>query len=184
VQEDDQKVRRTAFTGATLRPVTGQPTTTAANGRVFACSPAAVLGMIVDDDERFLLLEHPTEPGWQIVNGGLEADETVLDGARREVREEAGPWLRVRPLGVVHVCTWRYDDGVTHMIDVTYLFHATGGHVVPGDDMAGSAVRWASLEEIESGAVRVTIPEETWMFRRGLQLFRLWRDEEPVTLQQ
>ena len=163
--------------------MTGQPTTTAANGRVFACSPAAVLGIIVDDDERILLLRAPGDTGWQVVNGGLEADESVLAGVLREVAEEAGSSLVVRPLGVVHACTWHYDDAVTHMIDIIWLLHAMGGEVVPGDDMAGSEVTWASLDEIESGAVEVIIPEEHWLFGRALQLFRLWRDAPDVELQ-
>lgn len=163
--------------------MTGQPTTVAANGRVFACSPAAVLGMVVDDDERFLLLRMPGDTGWQIVNGGLEADESVLAGVLREVAEEVGAALVVRPLGVVHVCTWRYDDAVTHMIDVTWLLHATAGEVEPGDDMAGSAVCWATLSEIESGTVEVMIPQERWMFGRAIELFRLWRDAPDVELQ-
>lgn len=47
--------------------------------------------------------------------------------ALREVREEAGPDLRVRPLGVVHASTFAYDDRVRRMISVVYLMAHEGG---------------------------------------------------------
>jgi 8-oxo-dGTP pyrophosphatase MutT (NUDIX family) len=80
---------------------TPQPFMTSAQGtRRFACSAVAVQAIIVNADERLLLLSSPTRnrPGeWQIISGGLEAAETVLDGVLREVQEEAGPQLQVRP---------------------------------------------------------------------------------------
>jgi ADP-ribose pyrophosphatase YjhB (NUDIX family) len=87
-----------------------QPFMTAVQGaRRFACSAVAVQALILNADERILLLSAPTRNRlgeWQIISGGLEAAETVLDGVLREVREEAGPQVQVRPLGVVHAQTF------------------------------------------------------------------------------
>jgi 8-oxo-dGTP pyrophosphatase MutT (NUDIX family) len=47
-----------------------------------------------------------------VINGGLDAEETILDGMLREVREEAGTEIRVRPLGAIHAYTFRFDDHV------------------------------------------------------------------------
>lgn len=152
----------------------------AANGRRFPGFAAAVLVFIVDPTtRRFLLMSSPPKrrrEGWEIVNGGLERDETLLDGVCREVAEEAGPGVRIRVLGTVHGWTFRYDDNVTHMLSIAYVASYLGGAVVPGDDMAGCEVRWATLEEIEQDAAAGVwfIPEEVWVFRRALDCFDLW----------
>ena len=51
-----------------------------------------------------------------------------------------------------------------------------GGEVIPGDDMAGCAARWATLDEVKGLAAAGTalVPDEVWMFERALQCFDLW----------
>lgn len=71
-----------------------QPTITSASGRrTFACCPVAVLGFIVNAEEQILVLKHPQRSGWEVINGALDAGETVGEGLLREIREEAGPAL-------------------------------------------------------------------------------------------
>jgi 8-oxo-dGTP diphosphatase len=154
-------------------------------GRVFESHPAAVVVPIVNRREELLLLESPFRPGWwEPVNGAVEARETLLEAAVREVREEVGAAVRVRPLGVVHAATFAYDALVTHMISVVYLAAYEGGTPQPGDDMRGSRVRWASLGEIESEELRLVPPlDEAWLRRRTIDLFRLWQPASPVPLQ-
>ena len=160
----------------------------AAGHRHFACAPCAVAAFIVDDRERLLLLSCPDKrrsPGkWEIVNGALEAGETLLQGVLREVREEAGPQIRVRPLGVIHAYTFRYDESIRYMNTVCFLLAYEGGKVVPGDDMAGSEVRWADLDEIASGAIEILIPSfYPWLPRHAIEMYRLLRDRSAVELQ-
>jgi 8-oxo-dGTP diphosphatase len=136
---------------------------------------------VVDREERILLLQNPAANGaWEVVNGGLEAGETLLEGMLREIREEAGAELRVRPLGVVHAHTFRYDDVAQFMISVFFLFEHVGGLVVPGDDMAGSAYRWWSLEELRAERPLLVVPgnDQVWILERAVELFRLWRGTE------
>lgn len=69
--------------------------------REFACFPVAVLAVIIAPDESILLLNRPARPGeWEVVSGALEAGETVIDGLLREVGEELGPEIEVKPLDV------------------------------------------------------------------------------------
>src|SRR5262245_14172780 len=90
--------------------------------RTFACLPAAVLACLGDPHERVLLLSHPQRKGeWEVVNGALEADETIVEGVLREIHEEVGVGVRVRPLGSVHVCSFYYDANCPHMISIVYL---------------------------------------------------------------
>lgn len=148
--------------------------------RRFACSAVAVQAVVVSPEERTLLLSSPTRNGkgvWQVVSGALEAGETVLEGTWREVREELGPDIRVRPLGTVHVQTFHYDENVQYMIAIYYLFAYEGGTVQPGDDMLGSQYRWWSLAELEDEKVRVVVPPgQNWILARGIELYRLWKD--------
>lgn len=144
-------------------------------GRRFACAPAAVLVFIVDDAERILLLAHPSNDGaWEVVNGAVEAGESVLEAALRETREEAGP-IDVRPLGTIHAYTYRFDDRVPTMTSIAYLLAFEGGEIRPGDDMDGSAHRWWTLDEIVGERPRLVVPRRVWLFERAIELSRLWR---------
>ena len=156
-----------------------------ASGRLFATSPAAVVVPVVNAREQLLLLEHPRRSGWwEPVNGAVEAGETLLGAALREVREEAGADVRVRPLGVVHAATFAYDAVVERVISVTYLMAHEGGEPIPGDDMRGSRVTWATCDEIESRALRLVPPlDQAWLRRRTIELFRLWPRAQDVPLQ-
>jgi 8-oxo-dGTP pyrophosphatase MutT (NUDIX family) len=160
-------------------------TITASSGRSFATFPAAVVVPIVNRRRRLLLLESRRRQGlWEPVNGAVEDRESLLEAALREVREEAGPDVRVRPLGVVHASTFTYDDRVRHMISVVYLMAHEDGTVEPGDDMRGSRVRWATLSDIESDGLRLLPPlDQAWLRRRTFDLFRLWEHEPGPTLE-
>ena len=152
---------------------------------MFATYPAAVVVAIVNDDEELLLLESPRRPGWwEPVNGGVDAAETLIEAALREVREEAGPEVRVRPLGVVHASTFAYDALVTHVISITFLMAYEGGEVVPGDDMIGSRIRWVSPDAIAAESLRLVPPlDEPWLLRRTVELYRSWSHKPDVELQ-
>jgi ADP-ribose pyrophosphatase YjhB (NUDIX family) len=165
--------------------VSAAPTVHAASGRSFATFPAAVVVAIVNPQEELLLFESLRRPGWwEPVNGAVEDGETLLDAALREVREEAGTGLRVRPLGVVHASSFSYDARVARMISVLYLMAHEGGGAVPGDDMQGSSARWAAFNAIENEGLRLLAPlGEAWLRRRALELFRLWAPGPAVSLQ-
>ena len=154
-----------------------QPYVVAVNGkRKFVCSPVAVMAFIVNDRKEILLMANPDQqPGWQVVNGAMEAEETVLQAVLRETREEAGSDLRVRPLGTVHVSAFHYDKRVRYMLGVAYLLAYEGGTVLPGDDMHGSDFKWWSLQELESPEVDLIIPPgEKWLVARAIDLHQMW----------
>lgn len=154
--------------------------TTVDGKRRFACSPVAVLAIIVNEREEILLMAHPEQNGgWQVVNGAMEAGETALEAALRETYEEAGGDVRVRPLGTVHVSTFHYDERVRYMLSIAYLLAYEGGKIQPGDDMKGSEYKWWNLEEMASEEVELIIPPgEKWMMSRAVDLYRLWRQDD------
>jgi ADP-ribose pyrophosphatase YjhB (NUDIX family) len=165
---------------------TPQPSMTDAKGRRFACSAVAVQAIIVDDDERVLLLSSPTRnraDEWQVISGSLEAAETVLEGVLREVSEEAGPQLRVRPLGVVHAHSFHFDAQVRYMIGIHYLLAYEGGEVQPGDDMHDAQYRWWTIEALTAANIRFHPSTHLWILQRAVALYRCWKDQPAVPLQ-
>jgi ADP-ribose pyrophosphatase YjhB (NUDIX family) len=145
-----------------------------------------VQAIIVREDERLLLLSSPTRNRlgeWQVISGSLEAAETVLAGVLREVREEAGPELRVRPLGVVHTHTFHFDAQVRYMIGIYYLLAYEGGAVQPGDDMRDAHYRWWSVEELTTGNIQFHVSTQLWILQRAVALYRCWKDLSAIPLQ-
>jgi len=155
-----------------------QPTVLSEANRQFATSPVAVQAIIVDAEERVLLLRHPRRgQGWQVVSGALDAGETLLAGVEREIREEIGVDVVVRPLGVVHAETFHYDERVKFMIGIYYLFSYENGAVVPGDDMEGSEFRWWRLDELAITHRAFHASAKPWMLERAVELFRTWNGQ-------
>ncbi|WKZ38830.1 MAG: NUDIX hydrolase [Anaerolineales bacterium] len=148
--------------------------------RRFACSAVALQAVVVNPEEKTLLLSSPTRNpngAWQVVSGALEAGETVLEGTLREAREELGN-IRVRPLGTIHVQTFHYDENVQYMIAIYYLLAYEGGEVQPGDDMQGSQYRWWSLAELNDEKVNIVVPPgQKWILERAIELYRLWKGQ-------
>jgi 8-oxo-dGTP pyrophosphatase MutT (NUDIX family) len=151
-----------------------QPTVVADNGRVFAAHPAAVFVFVFRDDERVLLLKQPNTAGWRPVGGAVESNETILQAAMREVAEELGAGVQVRPLGVVHAWTYRFDESVPQLIDIAWVMSYAGGDVIPGSDMAGSEWRWCSVDEVDDLQLRV--PQgPRWLLERAADAYRRYR---------
>lgn len=153
--------------------------------RPFVTTPIALQAIIMNDEEQFLLLNSPRrQQGWQTVSGAIEAGETILGGTLREVGEELGESVRVRPLGIVHAETFHYDERVRFMVSTYYLMVYEGGEIVPGDDMAGSEARWWLLDELVNEVdLHFHDSIKLWLLRRSVDLYRLWKDEGERPLQ-
>ena len=152
----------------------------ASGHRDFATFPVAVLTIVLNDREQVLLLSHPDRPGkWEVVNGGLEAGETVWDGAMRECAEELGGDVRLHPITILHALTVAYDAAIPHTISLIFVAAYESGEIRPGDDMAGSSHQWADIAEILAGKIDVIVPRgQPWLFARALDVYKLWRTDD------
>lgn len=54
-------------------------------------------GMVLDSENRLLLVQHTYRPGWHMPGGGVEKGETIEEALTRELAEEAGIELTARP---------------------------------------------------------------------------------------
>jgi len=151
-----------------------RPTVTASrNNRTFPCFPAAVMVFHINQKEEFLVLSQGGDD-WVLVGGGIEDNESILEGAMRESFEELGNEIRLDPLGVIHTLSFHYDQAVQNMISVMYLMKFQGGKIVPGDDLKGAEYDWWNIDKISSNIHKISRPDrQFWLFERALKLFRV-----------
>jgi len=147
-------------------------------------NPRIVVGAVVTSDVRFLLCRREIEPRrgyWTIPAGYLELNETAMEGAAREVFEEACARIEIEGLLAVY--------NIPRLSQVQMFFRARlaapdfaagpesqevalyGWDDIPWDDLAFPSVRWA-LEHFREGeasgdrAVRFNPPGETGDMRK------------------
>ena len=119
-------------------------------------NPKVVVGAVVSVGGRVLLCRRAIEPRrgyWTIPAGYLELGESVLDGARREAREEAMAEIEIDALLAV------YSIPRISQVQVIYAAHLDGPDFaageetlevrlfgwdeLPRDDLAFPSVHWA-----------------------------------------
>lgn len=79
---------------------------------------------------------------WCLPGGYIEYEESFIETAHREVREETG--LEVRLQGIVNVVSNHLDD-LHHTLVIVLLGTVIGGDEAAGDDL--EALRWITQEQ-------------------------------------
>jgi ADP-ribose pyrophosphatase YjhB (NUDIX family) len=120
--------------------------------------PNVTVAAVIEQAGRFLLVEEETDGGLRFNQpaGHLEAGESLVEAAAREVLEETAH--RFRPESLVGIYQWPRPDGA-----VTYLRFAFAGRVdgvEAGRALDAGILRavWMSLQEVEATAARHRSP--------------------------
>ena len=107
----------------------------------------AVAGIIIDSQNRALLLRRPENGRWEPPGGVLELDETITDGVRREVQEETG--LSVEPEKLTGV----YKNMARGIVALAFRCRLLGGTLRPNPEAADFA--WVASDEVASMTTEV-----------------------------
>lgn len=120
--------------------------------------PNVTVAAVIEQSGRFLLVEEETEEGLRFNQpaGHWEADETLLQGVIREVREETA--YTFHPEALIGVYRWQHPRK-----DIIYLRFAFSGRVSqhdPGQPLDSGVLRavWMSREEIAASRERHRSP--------------------------
>jgi ADP-ribose pyrophosphatase YjhB (NUDIX family) len=126
----------------------------------------AVSAIVLDDDDRLLVVERGKPPGegqWSVPGGKVERGEHIVAAVAREVFEETGLTVEVGALiEVVERIAASY-----HFVILTHVARITGGTLVAGDD-----VRAARLVTPEELAALPTTDSLAAVVARGRALLR------------
>lgn len=112
-----------------------------------------VAAAVFDDAGRVLLVQRgrPPRPGsWGLPGGLLEVGETLVDGVRREVREECGVEIAVGAIAGVFEPITRDADGRIeyHYIVIDFWAQWVSGVAQAQDDAA--AVAWVAQDALDA----------------------------------
>ena len=115
--------------------------------------PFLGIGALIFDGHSILLVERGHEPlkGWWSLPGGiLETGETLVNGIRREVREETG--LEVEPESIFEIFERIMPDAAGrteyHYVLVDYICHVAGGELQAASDVSRAA--WVREDDLRS----------------------------------
>lgn len=156
--------------GATLEGDEGRLACAGCGSVYYANSAPTVCGLVEDADGRLLLGRRAIEPYrgmWDTLGGFLHEGEDVLDGLRRELREETA--LEVEPVAFLGAWVDRYgeDPGAVHTLNLFWIVRAVSGEPVPADDVAELA--WFPADALPA--------REELAFTRVADVVEAWRSD-------
>lgn len=138
--------------------------------REYPSRPLVGVAAVVLRDHEVLLVQRGREPAkgvWGLPGGLLELGETLVEGVRREVREECGVEVKVGPLLGVFEPMLRDEQGRLrfHYVVVDWLAYYVRGQLRPADDAADA--RWVSLDTLDSLPI---LPETRAMINKAVAM--------------
>src|SRR2546421_3955092 len=100
----------------------------------------SVAGIVIDDQDRVLVIRRRDNNHWEPPGGVLELHETFEQGVRREVREETGETVTVDRLTGVY-------KNMNHAI-VALVFRCHAENQTSATTAEATEIRWMHRDEI------------------------------------
>ena len=124
--------------------------------REYPAHPVVGVGAVVVRDGRALVVRRAHEPRkgeWSLPGGMLDLGESLVDAARREVKEETGLDVQVGPIIETFDRVHRDAAGRIryHFVIVDFVCWSNDGEPVAGSD--AEDVAWVKAEEIDAYGV-------------------------------
>jgi ADP-ribose pyrophosphatase YjhB (NUDIX family) len=130
--------------------------------RLYPEKPLVGIGVLIKDDDRYLLIKRVAEPDaglWSVPGGMVELGERAAEAAKREALEETGLDVEiVDVLGVVDKIVKGDGDRIKfHFVIVDYLAHPVGGSLEASSDALDA--RWVKSEDFRDYEMSPTLIE-------------------------
>lgn len=105
--------------------------------------------MIVRDGAALVTIRaHDPFAGQIDVPGGfINVDEDLIDGLKREVREELGVEIEVRPQDFIQGAPHRYGENGDQILAVGFRARLAGGEPTARDDVAD--IKWVRARDLD-----------------------------------
>ncbi len=137
--------------------------------REYPAQPVVGVGAVVVRDGRALIVKRAHEPRkgeWSLPGGMLDLGESLVDAARREVKEETGLDVHPGPIIETFDRVHRDPDGRIryHFVIVDFVCESPQGDPVAGSD--AEAVAWVTADELEAYGVNA---HAAAVIRKGLE---------------
>ena len=112
----------------------------------------SVAGVVIDENERTLVIQRRDNGHWEPPGGVLERDESIIEGLLREVREETG--LIVEPMALTGV----RKNMRLGVVALVFRCRPAGGTLTENPEVTG--FRWVLESEVsrimpEAFAIRI-----------------------------
>jgi double-stranded uracil-DNA glycosylase len=128
---------------------------------------AAVRALVIDDDDRILLVQYRRPVGdetwWGTPGGGIDPGETDEQALARELREEIGLYeFELGPLVFEHAGEFPWAAELFRQVNKTYLVRVREHAPRPTIDLAAEGVvdvRWWSRSELEATDAQFAPPD-------------------------
>ena len=134
-------------------------------------SCGAIVFYLEGDKEQILLIKHANSGHWSFPKGHVEAGETELETAVREIKEETG---------VDALVDTRFRQVVTYspkkdvIKDVVYFFATTKDYETSNQEEEVSACRWVDIDKaLES----VSYKNDKSLVKKAIGFYRKHMDE-------